>query len=310
MVSISVSSPALRGGAWKRRTLTCAAILSLCIPAVGLTGCGGGDDDDDGESGAGGGGAGTGTAAGTTGTAGSEPAGGSLPILFSPMYSGYDGTNTYSIPAIVSGVTDVKWKADPEDAVDIEPDAMSGGVIITTRKAGVVKITATAGPLSGSSMLNITQYTPEERAMGEMRYNNMIPLPDFMFDRDAGMPRPQDIVIPDDLSCANCHGTGAAALDVEHTPQQTGGYSDEQLIGIITMGMKPPGSMFHTPVPPFLYQMFHTWGASEAEKKGLVAYLRSLAPKSQGPLDFAGLINRGRMGAAGSAAPVAGSPAP
>jgi hypothetical protein len=296
--------------------LTFAAILSVCVPALALVGCGGGDDDDDdGKPAGGGGGGGNAGSTPASGNGGGQPMGGDLPILFSPMYSGYDGKNTYQVPAIVSGVSDVKWKAEPEDAVDIDPDAMSGGVIITTRKAGDVKITATAGPLSGSSMLHITQFTPEERAAGEMRYNNMIPLPEFMFDRDAGMPRPQDIVIPDDLSCANCHGSGAAALDVEHTPQQTGGYSDDALIAIITMGMKPPGSMFHTPVPPFLYQMFHTWGASDAEKRGLVAYLRSLAPKSQGPLDFAGLINRGRMmggtaGAGAAGAGAAGTPAP
>ena len=294
-----------------RRTLTLAAILSACIPAFGMVGCGSSDDDDDGDGKSGSGSAGMNAGSTAAGSSGTPSSGGSndLPILFSPMYSGYDGQNTYQVPAIVSGVTDVDWKAEPADAVDIEKDAMSGGVIITTRKAGVVKITATAGPLSGTSMLTITEFTPAERAAGEMRYNNMIPLPTFMFDADAGMPRPQDIVIPDNLSCANCHGSGAQALDVEHTPQQTGGYSDDALIAIITNGMKPPGAKFNTPVPPFLYQMFHTWGASEEEKRGLLAYLRSLAPKSQGPLDFAGLINRGRMGM-GAAGAAAGAPAP
>jgi hypothetical protein len=298
-----------------RRTLTFAAILILCGLSLGLAGCGSSGDDDGDDSTSGKGGA-SGSTPGTSGTGTPPPAANDLQIVFSPMYSGFDGQNTYQVPAIVSGASDLEWTADPADAVDIDPDAESGGVMITTRKAGDVKITAKAGALSGSAMLHITQFTPEERAAGEMRYNNEIPLPTFMFDPDAGMPRPQDIVIPDDLSCKNCHGAGAMALDVEHTPQQTGGYSDDALIGIITMGMKPPGAKFHTPIPSFLYQMFHTWGATDAEKRGLVAYLRSLSPATQGALDFGGLINRGMMmpggmtGAAAGSSAAAGSPAP
>jgi hypothetical protein len=34
---------------------------------------------------------------------------------------------------------------------------------------------------------------------------------------------------------------------------------------------------------------FHTWEATEEEREGLVTYLRSLTPKTQGPLDFQGL---------------------
>jgi hypothetical protein len=213
--------------------------------------------------------------------------------------------NTYQVPAIVSGVKVDNWSSDPEGFVDIEPDEQSGGVLITTRKPGEVRIIAKAGPLSGSAMLKITAFTPEQQAAGEMRYNNAIPLPSFNFDRDAGPPDPRMFMIPDDLSCKNCHGAGATALDVEHTPQQTGGYSDEELIGIITMGTKPPGAKFHTMVPQFIYTMFHTWGATEEEKTGLVAYLRSLPPATQGPLDFGGLVNRG--GNAGAGAGTAGA---
>jgi hypothetical protein len=218
----------------------------------------------------------------------------------------------YQVPAIVSGVANAKWSADPADKVDIEDDMETGGVMITTRAAGEVKITATAGALSGTSTLHITAFTPQERADGEARYNNEIPLPSFMFDADAGPPMPGDFTIPDDLSCKNCHGSGAMALDVEHTPQQTGGYSDEELINIFANGTKPPGGKFKTMIPPFIYTMFHTWGATEAEKKGLVAYLRSIAPAAQGEFDFGGLLNRGRgnAGAGGASAAGAGGAAP
>jgi hypothetical protein len=93
-------------------------------------------------------------------------------------------------------------------------------------------------------------------------------------------------------------------LAVEHTPQQTGGYSDDDLKKIITMGMKPPGSVSKTGVPLAIYQWFHTWMASPEEQMGLVVYLRSLAPESQGMLDFGGLMppmGAQTAGAAGSA---------
>jgi len=282
-----------------RRTLTSATILILCTLALSLAGCGSSDDDDDDSPGAGNSGAGSGANAGN---GGAGPGGGGLTIVFSPMYSGFDGVNTYSVPAIVSGVSDANWTADPKEKVDIAKDPETGGVMLTMLAAGDVKITATAGALSGSSMLHIAEYTAQQRADGEARYNNEIPLPSFMFDPDAGRPDPGMFTIPDNLSCKNCHGSGAMALDVEHTPQQTGGYSDADLIGIITMGMKPPGGKFKTMVPPFIYTMFHTWGATEAEKTGLVAYLRSLTPMTQGMFDFGGLVNRGGSGNAGAAA--------
>jgi hypothetical protein len=290
------------------RTLTFATILSFCSMVLCLAACSSADDGDDDDSAGGG---------GESGKGGAAPVGNDLKILFNPMYSGFDGENTYQIPAIVSGVKDVKWEASDPSMVDLAPDP-GGGVMITTRKAGDLKIIARAGDLSGQADLHITQYTPEERAAGDARYHNNIPLV-LMFpmrDPDAGPPTgPPNFMIPDDLSCNNCHGSGAMALDVEHTPQQTGGYSDDQIIGIITMGMKPPGSAYRTGIPPFLYQMFHTWGATDEEKRGLVAYLRSLSPMTQGMIDFGGIVNMARMqmmmqqagGAAGAAGAAAGA---
>jgi hypothetical protein len=109
--------------------------------------------------------------------------------------------------------------------------------------------------------------------------------------------------LPKDISCKNCHGEGAMFLSVQHTPQQTGGYSDDDLKKILSMGIKPmpPDTTVSatctpyawtpskTGIPLALYRYFHTWQASEEEKTGLVQYLRSLAPMTQGMLDFQGL---------------------
>ncbi|MDH5672142.1 MAG: hypothetical protein OEZ06_08335 [Myxococcales bacterium] len=233
-----------------------------------------------------------------------DPVGDDLVLLFSPMYSAYDGVHDFKLPAIVQGVQGAKWSANPADMVDLQPDSTTGGIMITTRKAGTVTIIARAGALSGSSELHITDATPEDWELGEMRYNNEIPFPEINIPDggfpdggfgDGGIPDGgfgdggPGFDLPDDLSCRNCHSSLATALDVEHTPQQTAGYSDEDLISIFTQGMKPEGAGFHTPFPESVYTMFHTWEATEAEKKGLVIYLRSLTPKTQGALDFAGL---------------------
>jgi hypothetical protein len=117
------------------------------------------------------------------------------------------------------------------------------------------------------------------------------------------------------VSCKNCHGSGAQFLAVEHTPQQTGGYTDDEIKNIFENGMKPPGAKWGS-LPGIMnyYPLFHKWAAKPEEYQGLVIYLRSLEPKSQGTLDFMGLVNMVRMGmgmgAMGAATGAAGGAAP
>jgi hypothetical protein len=291
-----------------RGSLAIVGVLSLaqfgCTSVKSTEGDGGATSGGNGDTGgrSGGGGGKGGSSSTSTGSPDDDlPVGDDLVLLFNPAYSAFDGVHDFKLPAIVQGVADVEWSARPADAVDLSRDTSTGGVMITTRKPGKVQIIARAGALSGSAELHITDATPEDWELGEHRYNNEIPFP--MIDLpDGGFRTPDggyaDVEIPNDLSCRNCHGAGAMALDVEHTPQQTGGYSDDDLVSIFTMGMKPAGSTFHTPFPEFLYERFHTWEASEEERKGLVVYLRSLEPKTQGPLDFMGLRDMFNTGGA------------
>jgi hypothetical protein len=229
-----------------------------------------------------------------------DPVGDDLTLFFSPMFSAYVEGIDFFVPAIVQGVTGVRWSANPADAVYLEPDSSTGGILIKTRKAGEVQIIARAESrsgreLSGSATLTITGGTMEQWQQGADRYNNQIMFPEFDagIDFDGGLPDggfdAGGFEIPNDLSCRGCHGSGAEAISVEHTPQQTGGYSDEQLIRIFTMGEKPPTAKFRTGFPEGIYTRFHTWDATEEEQLGIVLYLRHLMPKSQGPLDFGGL---------------------
>jgi hypothetical protein len=214
--------------------------------------------------------------------------GGQLELAFSPMYSAYDGTHTFKIPAIVQNVMADKWWIEPKEAADLVPDATNGGVMITTRMAGEFTVYAQAGSLKGQAQLIVTAATPDQWVAGETRYKNNVKITLPMGPPDGGMggpPGPPEF--PDDAACGNCHGAVGERLNVEHTPQQIGGYSDEELITIFMTGMKPAGSPFRSVIPPFIYQMFHTWGtATDEETSALVVYLRGLEPKSQEEINF------------------------
>jgi hypothetical protein len=229
------------------------------------------------------------TPPGAGGTTGGAGGGGSqctvgMQLVFSPAYSAYDGVNTYKVPVIALDVTEtVKWTASDPSKVDLTPDAVDfgdagalpgRGVMVTTRSPGKVIIRATAGSACGQTELTISDGTPALRQIGSDRYNNGVAI---SFD---GGRTP---------ACTNCHGATSNTMffDVQHTPQQTGGYTDEDLINIFTKGQKPPGGGCRA-INCGVWSSFHKWDATEEETKGIVLYLRSLEPSPQGPLDFGG----------------------
>jgi hypothetical protein len=91
--------------------------------------------------------------------------------------------------------------------------------------------------------------------------------------------------------------------DVAHTPEQTGGFSDEELISIIVNGEIPDGGYFDPSViisgceagtcVQRAYQRWHAihqWcDITPDEYTGIVTYLRSLTPAPQtGTSNFGG----------------------
>ncbi len=231
--------------------------------------------------------AGAGCSSKNSGSGGS----GDLLIFFSPMYSAFDGMHEFKVPAIADNVdpTTVTWTASDSSMVDLVPDATVGGVMITTRKPGKVDIVATTkGGQRGTSTLNITQATPDDWNLGNTRYNNGVTL-------TGGLMGTQTMK---QVACTNCHGDTATMgpfRTVSHTPEQTGGFSDDELIAIFTMGMVPRGSYFDSSVVNYnQWRGFHNWQMSPEEAKGIIVYLRSLTPQAQ-----AGRPNFGRRGGGG-----------
>jgi hypothetical protein len=93
-------------------------------------------------------------------------------------------------------------------------------------------------------------------------------------------------------ACTNCHGdVGNGKLfgmslftDVSHTPEQTGGFSDQDLVSVFVDGVVPSGGYFDSTVVPYAtWHDFHRWADinTAEEQTGMVAYLRSLTPKEQ-----------------------------
>jgi hypothetical protein len=213
--------------------------------------------------------------------AGSPPPGTTVPsdlvMFFSPMFSAYDGgVHTFKIPVVVENVdaTTIEWSASDPSMVDIVYDATLGGAMITTRKAGTVTIIAKVGDQTGRSLLTISQATTNDWEIGNARYNN-------------GMALTGPLQMGLSVSCTNCHGDTASGATnqfrtVAHTPEQTGGFSDNDLLNIFTKGMVPPNSYFDTSVVSYQqWQAFHVWQMTPEDAKGIIVYLRALTPQTQ-----------------------------
>ncbi len=193
-----------------------------------------------------------------------------LTIAFSPMYSASESGHVYQVPAIVPSVasSSLSWSASNPSIASIASDPVTGGVMITAKSAGTTAITAHAGTLCGTSRLTVTAATPEDWALGSAQYNG------------TG-------------SCASCHGdaaTNGGFKDIAHTPEQTGGYSDSDLDGIIRKGLVPDGGYYDgTLVPLRQFGLIHKFALTDAQLNGVIIYLRSLTPTPQtGTADFGG----------------------
>jgi hypothetical protein len=244
-----------------------------------------------------------------------------LPLRFNPMYSGYDGTHKYQIPAFVPGVDpgSLTWGSTDPTMVDIQPYTGRPGVMLTTKKAGDVTIVAfvTGTMTCGTSPLHIEQFTVDDWNTGNARYNNGNPLNltydagDSGFDgnfAEAGIDAAgfdandicarlmaMNITNPFEhppAACTNCHGTMSNGMlfgmtlfkDVQHTPEQTGGFSEADLTNVFVNGTVPPGGYFDNTIIPYCaWNQVHTWSDIDtpAKQKGMRSYLRALTPQEQ-----------------------------
>jgi hypothetical protein len=266
----------MRSASWVSWVWGGLAAAALALGAGLLGGCGSSEDEDE-----------------------AQGASSALRIYFPKLYSAHieGGRRPFKVPAVVAGLQPDRWECSDEDAVRFEKDGPNG-VIITTLKAGTFDIIARAGKEWGKATLEVTAASQAQLDMGEQRYDNGVEIGVESF----ALPTSGSNAAPLNPSCKNCHGKDATFLKVVHTSRQIGGYSDAELIRIISTGIKPDGAKFSTsPSTTSYFSVFHRWAASEAEYQGLVVYLRSLPPDQQGELDIMGLISEFRARSAGTA---------
>ena len=214
------------------------------------------------------------------------PPSGALVVRFTSMHSTYDGMHSFTIPATVDGVQNETWSVSDPSLVSIAPlttvesGACPGDALLTMKGAGMVTVTATTPDgRTGSAPLLITQADPTVYNPGASRALNGEPGQDWTMCSSnpyatgcSGQP------------CVNCHKGGPGSI--QHTPQQTGGFTDSDLISLVIHGQVPPdATAFSNSLPPG-WSMFHQWTATTQEQSGLVAVLRALPPAAGGPADF------------------------
>ena len=218
-----------------------------------------------------------------------------LKLVFSPMYSAVipgDDTHSFQLPVVVEGVSGsaLTWRASDLSAVSITPDSLTGGVLLTmlgtAKSPGTpVTITANTSTACGTATLDITSATTDDWTTGEARYNDRVSV-------EAGTR----------AACSDCHAPHADAgrgfNDIAHTPEQTGGFSDQQLVNIVQNGVVPDGGYFDKTIVSYSqWQAFHQWNLTSSEQVGIVVYLRSLVPTAQmGTANFGGVDAASKSG--------------
>jgi len=288
---------------------------------------------------------GNGNDAGSVSTQAGTCANPTVPIVFSPMYSAYipgSSQQTFQIPVVTADGKAATWSlSDPSQGnLQTQSFMVDGvnqpGVMITMAGTGdangdVTVVATESDGTCGSAILHITKNSEDDWTIGNARYNNGValsfgPPPGFDgggFPHDGGYPHDGGhhydggyhtsdggsfFERDGGTACTNCHGptaTNGVFNDVSHTPEQTGGFSDEDLANIILNGEVPDGGYFDPSVinPSCdgsatcaqhaydIWHQFHRWADIDPQTQlpGIICYLRSLAPQPQdGTSNFGG----------------------
>lgn len=256
-------------------------------------------------------------------------------IRYSPMYSAFDGVRDYKLPVFLDQTvyagtdpvveSSITWTVDSKYAAKEAFPEVKGAAMLTTKNAGQTTVTVNVTTESGRKLedtatLQIADADDATWAAGESRYNNNVTINLGMFggtgmggmggsppaDPTTGGPPDISMLIPRDASCANCHNN-SSGITVEHTPLQTAGYSDDDLVNIFTQGAKPMDAVFNSPFlknlpaqyQEMIYKQLHTWDIAAEVEKGIVFKLRSITPKVQEEVDLIRLRMGMGMGAPG-----------
>jgi hypothetical protein len=189
-------------------------------------------------------------------------------LLFRPsqVYSGTDGTHTFKIPiAVYDSDSDLAVTASDGTALTLTPATLKNPVdsdgitdngkyfLITVKKAGSYTLTATSKGRSTTASVTITSYAAGRYAAGQTRYEQA----------GTGPDRP----------CTTCHVNGAS---IDHSPAALATATDQEIGIIITTGVKPGPTVIRIDSEPGTQ---HRWNVTDAERDGLITFLRGIEPR-------------------------------
>lgn len=220
---------------------------------------------------------------------------GGLSIAFNPMYSAYidNGKHTFQVPAVVFGSDDnVTWSADNSIVGMQKDEERPNQVRLTMLNAGTTTLVVQTMDRKkcGSSVLTISPADESDWQIGNARYNDGNSV--HINNNAAPGSSPLESMGSVGPACTNCHGetaTGGPFTNVSHTPEQTGGFSDDDILNIVLHGTFPPNAFFDWSIVPYpSWQGFHQWAdIMPDQQKGIITYLRSLTPVVQrGSVNF------------------------
>jgi mono/diheme cytochrome c family protein len=182
-----------------------------------------------------------------------------LPIVYPIVaHSGFDGVAMFQVPLVTNLIGDVSWSIDDAAIAELRPAPAPAGstieqaawAVAITHKAGASRIVARVGEDVAEAMLEVTAYAPAAVAAGRARYTATT---------DPTGPR---------RGCASCHALPQGA---DHSPTLMAYYPDDAILAAITTGKYPDGRELTLPD--------HMWQLDDAERAGIVAYLRTLPPR-------------------------------
>jgi hypothetical protein len=175
-------------------------------------------------------------------------------------HTGCDGVNRFKVPFSTNLKGTVTWKlADPSlgqvytvNAPKSYEEFGENWALVETFKAGTTTITATdASGQSASAELIIAQYDPAVVQAGRDRYYDM--------SKPGGS----------DEACYTCHGSVQGA---DHSPLEMSWFEDADILAAVLDGKYPSDGYV-------LKNVDHRWTMTEAQKAGIVPFLRQLQPK-------------------------------
>lgn len=172
------------------------------------------------------------------------------------QYSGFDGVHDFKVPvALRGGGADLQLTADDPSAATVarvtpvtpKEGAKTDYFMVTTKKAGLLSLTATSGTQKATVRISVAAYEPARWEAGEARYKN-----------GAGS----------NAACTTCHVAGKA---LDHSPTALAAVTDGDVAKIMTLGEKPG--------PKKITEVDHRWTMDDDERRGLIVYLRGLDPR-------------------------------